>query len=899
MKKITLILTAALVSLSVLATDVQKASFSAKAQLAKQELGAEAKVATATENLVAFPAVEANEVSAFSAQVRKVAAQRNAATSTVAVSEVGYGRAKATITPADGADTLYYQIAILDAAGSAVAYVGYFGINNVLNYFNDTYQILRYAPSYGQRASGYTTFLPKGSYTYVLIGYPLTADHTKVDTSNGPLDYATAGFEITLDGTEYAIKDAKVEIGANNQLNVTWTNAAGELPEGAAYQVRVYGLPSNEVIANSGYELQENSWSTPDSITITDNSSFELYINIWSAAGYNLGLPADVFTVVGTDPNAPTELAVDVDPETLKATFTWKNTITNYQVDTTSFKVYNQVLILDEEGNEFIFDNGYNNTSAETGISEPLHPGKYTWQIIPFYANSYWYYIAVVNGEEFEVKDEVAPVIDSVFVANTSETEVNLGIVVTDNAPDVTPADLVFGVTGDITLTDAKLEEDGTLKLSELTPQVYHIQITATDPSGNKSEAYAFEFTPVNDTVAPTNLTAELDSVSDKFVTVQVSAEDDVATAAQLVYIFTFADGSVVEKQTTTGLITLDGLTPETDYEVTVTVKDFGGNVSEESVVLKFTTLELIPIDLSEDLVLSQLSFNEGVDGAYNYQLLLGGYNEGWSRPYVYFDITTTREHIFTGVYSAEKGNLDETYSGYQFISPETGKVVGLDIQNVTLELKYLRNETQNGNTYHLYYIAAEFVAEDGNIYFFEGGFYPNLWVDNVRTLIPEVFEDTDSPQLWVNEEYPVEVEGTTVEIMFGAFDGPFWLSTGEVYTEITNLALTIEDAEGNVLASSEAGTIVNTPTLDEDGAYYFTATLSNLEEETDYVVTINAADEAGNVAEPIAVSFTTGQAQGIEDIDSTVKAQKKLRNAQLIIERNGKEYNATGAQIK
>ena len=335
MKKITLILTAALVSLSVLATDVQKASFSAKAQLAKQELGAEAKVATATENLVAFPAVEANEVSAFSAQVRKVAAQRNAATSTVAVSEVGYGRAKATITPADGADTLYYQIAILDAAGSAVAYVGYFGINNVLNYFNDTYQILRYAPSYGQRASGYTTFLPKGSYTYVLIGYPLTADHTKVDTSNGPLDYATAGFEITLDGTEYAIKDAKVEIGANNQLNVTWTNAAGELPEGAAYQVRVYGLPSNEVIANSGYELQENSWSTPDSITITDNSSFELYINIWSAAGYNLGLPADVFTVVGTDPNAPTELAVDVDPETLKATFTWKNTITNYQVDTT------------------------------------------------------------------------------------------------------------------------------------------------------------------------------------------------------------------------------------------------------------------------------------------------------------------------------------------------------------------------------------------------------------------------------------------------------------------------------------------------------------------------------------------------------------------------------------
>jgi hypothetical protein len=91
----------------------------------------------------------------------------------------------------------------------------------------------------------------------------------------------------------------------------------------------------------------------------------------------------------------------------------------------------------------------------------------------------------------------------------------------------------------------------------------------------------------------------------------------------------------------------------------------------------------------------------------------------------------------------------------------------------------------------------------------------------------------------------------------------------------------------------------VNTPTLDEDGAYFFTASLTNLESNTDYTVYIVAKDEAGNVSEPLAVQFTTGQGQGIEDINAEVKTSKALRNGVLIIERNGREYNATGKLMK
>ena len=111
---------------------------------------------------------------------------------------------------------------------------------------------------------------------------------------------------------------------------------------------------------------------------------------------------------------------------------------------------------------------------------------------------------------------------------------------------------------------------------------------------------------------------------------------------------------------------------------------------------------------------------------------------------------------------------------------------------------------------------------------------------------------------------------------------------------------LEIQTADGTVLASQAAGSIENTPTLDEDGEYYFTASLSGLNPETEYTVYIYAKDEAGNVAEKVAVSFTTGKGSetAIDQVIFDSKANKVLHNGQLIITRGEKSFNVLGAQL-
>ena len=883
MKKFTLILTAALVSLSVLATDVQKISFS-ETQLKAADVEKVSVLAESTpRQLVSAPAAPTSV---------KKAPQSKLALSNLTLKESGIGIFSFTF---EGGTSTYLQGSIYNEQGERVAYAAY-AAETFKQYITSSYNLIRYGNiTDASYVSGYT-LLP-GTYYFDIFGH---------DGSSITEEHVTAQITLSMNAETYAITDLTAELQADGKAKVSWATATTPIPEEWWYEVVISGAEQGDVYdsytdtdpAIGGFGTLTATTLTPD--TVLNEDYYTVRVSIWTAEGFRGGNNASTSLQVGENPYTPTILVATPDNETMTATLTWEG-ITTYYLPT--LKDANGKVWGYTSAGAYQFSSGDWYCAAKTLTTETLPAGTYTWQIVPAIAHDNTLYSGSdpVEGPSFEIKDITAPVIDSVFVASTSDTEVSLGIVVADNAPDVTPADLVFNVTGDITLEDAKLEEDETLKLSGLTPQVYHIQITATDPSGNKSAAFAFEFTPISDTEAPTNLTAELDSVSDKFVTVKVSAEDNVATAEQLIYIFTFADGSTIETNTTTGLVTLDDLTPETEYEVIVKVKDFGGNVSADSVVLSFTTLELIPIEIYFDYLTVTKYANYDDEKGHNFTIGLYTLNEAGTAltyPFVQFDIYTEEPLTITGTYSAEKNNLDVSYSRLMFSSSQR-----VNMTDATLFLKFLGNTTVQGTVSPIFYGYYEFMGDDGNIYVgaFRKNCYPDDNDDNSITLTDSI-ADTDSPELWVNEEYPVEVEGTTVEIMFGAWDGPYysWLSwDAEPYSTIENLILTVKDSAGTVLASTENGTIVNTPTLDEDGAYYFTATLSNLEEETDYVVTINAVDEAGNVAEPIEVSFTTGQAQGIEDIDSTVKAQKRLRNAQLIIERNGKEYNATGVQIK
>ena len=891
MKKFTLMLSAALVSLSVLAAPIERASLNTKKLTSPNAVE---RTTIRAEKRMDLQQVAEVKVST----ARKAPKQKQEITNLVA-KESGIGIFSFTY---EGGTSTYLQATIYDSKGQKIAYASY-STATFKQYITSSYNILRYGTIVDETlVSDYT--LQNGEYIIAIMGH---------DGSSITEDVVSTKVTLSMTEDTYAIVNPVAEVQGDGKTKISWSTNTTPIPEGWWYEVRI-STPANGTVYDSytvndpaigGFGTLTANTLTPD--TIFEDGYYTIRISIWTEDGYRGGNAARCSMQIGENPNIPTNLKSTADDETMTADLSWEGTTSYFLISLT-----------DSEGNEYGFasSGAYQFASGgwyvygQAATTKPLPVGTYTWQITPALVISNTLYEASdpVEGPSFEIKDVTAPVIDSIFVANTEEAEVSLGIEVSDNAVNVTPADLVFDVTGDVTLAAAHLEADGTLKLTGLTAgTTYTIQVTATDPSGNKSTAYEFSFTAQADKIAPTNLKAELDSVSDKFVTINVEAEDNLATAEQLVYIFTFTDGTVIEKSASAdGQITIDGLTPETEYEVTVTVRDFGGNVSAESVKLQFTTLELIPIEIYFDYLKIDKYASYDDEKGHNFTISLYTLNEAHTQltyPFVQFDIYTEEPLTVTGVYNSDLNNLDVSYCKYVISSNER-----INMVNAQLLLKYLGNTTVEGTVSPIFYGEFTFLGSDGNLYVsaFRKNCYPSdgdaaEGEDDSITLTDEI-ADTDAPQLWVSEDYPVEVEGTNVEIMFGAYDGPLYefLSwTDEPYSTVENLTISVTDENGNVLASSAAGSIVNTPTLDEDGAYFFTASLTNLESNTDYTVYIVATDEAGNVSEPLAVQFTTGQGQGIEDINAEVKTSKALRNGVLIIERNGKEYNATGKLMK
>ena len=77
-----------------------------------------------------------------------------------------------------------------------------------------------------------------------------------------------------------------------------------------------------------------------------------------------------------------------------------------------------------------------------------------------------------------------------------------------------------------------------------------------------------------------------------------------------------------------------------------------------------------------------------------------------------------------------------------------------------------------------------------------------------------------------------------------------------------------------------------------------FAYTFGGLKPATQYTFIIKAI-QSGAVLTSNSVNFTTDAATGMDEVQSTDGVQKFVRNGQLIIERDGKLYNASGAQMK
>jgi len=111
-------------------------------------------------------------------------------------------------------------------------------------------------------------------------------------------------------------------------------------------------------------------------------------------------------------------------------------------------------------------------------------------------------------------------------------------------------------------------------------------------------------------------------------------------------------------------------------------------------------------------------------------------------------------------------------------------------------------------------------------------------------------------------------------------------------------------NAEGIILSATYAAPARNRTDNKAPAAVQTTNgwkyTIDGLEANSEYEYTVTAKNSEDGVIYTKTASFTTQASEDLESVQpSNVRSQKIIRNGQLVIERDGKTFNATGAQIK
>lgn len=169
-----------------------------------------------------------------------------------------------------------------------------------------------------------------------------------------------------------------------------------------------------------------------------------------------------------------------------------------------------------------------------------------------------------------------------------------------------------------------------------------------------------------------------------------------------------------------------------------------------------------------------------------------------------------------------------------------------------------------------------------------------NLWTFKAKTTYVEAGVEVSAQSDGENSLYInwLQVEGATVYVVtLTAEDGSF------------EMELTI-DTQGHITSyTRRAPARAPMHELYEEGEAW-KLRVNGLEYGKNYNITILAKDDTQTLAtfHTATATVTEADPQGIEEPtsqESRVKSQKKLRDGVLYIERNGKTYNAQGAEVK
>ena len=183
------------------------------------------------------------------------------------------------------------------------------------------------------------------------------------------------------------------------------------------------------------------------------------------------------------------------------------------------------------------------------------------------------------------------------------ETSAVILVSASDNETD--PVTLFIVVINGEDETTQYVAVDGKITLHNLSPASdYSVEIWAKDEAGNVSEnskIVTFKTAATPDVTLPVMVSAELDGLAgETSATILVSASDNETDPVTLFIVAINGEEETTQYVAVDGKITLNDLSPASDYSVEIWAKDEAGNVSENSEIVTFTTANVVSVKLTD-----------------------------------------------------------------------------------------------------------------------------------------------------------------------------------------------------------------------------------------------------------------------------------------------------------